>query len=118
MSLATNNVRTLPLARTFSWFAITLDRTNKRVYWLEKTLHVSRIFSADYDGMGRKKVFTFSGSLLSVSGDSLYVLNDDFYINEISVSNGNISSRIMVDPAKSYYDLIVVDSSLRPLGEL
>jgi hypothetical protein len=112
MNLATNNIRTL--ARQSQPAGITLDYTNKRVYWTEQTWY---IFSSDYDFLHLKSIRNGSSSyyMLAISGDSLYFPNADvFSINQMNISNGNIVLSILVD--KAYRDLIVLHSSLQSMG--
>jgi len=98
--------------------AIKLDCRKKRVYWLE---YSSRIKSCDYGGKEKKTMTEgrFNRYLLGVLGDSLYFLdtNKD-RINEMNVTNGNISRTIKVDSAVDvyYFDLVVVDKTLQPSG--
>ena len=112
MNLATNNIRTLPRQ---SWSSgITLDYTNKRVYWIEGERH---IFSSDYDFQQLK--ITRNGSfrpyVLAISGDSLYFQNTGvFSINQVNISNGNTVRSFVVD--KAYRDVIVLHSSLQSMG--
>ena len=127
-SLAPKYNDTVILAnRTFSEpYAITVDCTKKRVYWLEKEIHsgVDHIVSSQYSGLDQKtiKSGSFNDHLLGVLGDSLYFMNNDlFYVNEMNISNGNILRNIQVDN-NSYYDYLVIGhSSIQPLeriGEL
>ena len=113
--------------RTFSEpYAITVDCTKKRVYWLEIEIQfgVDHIVSSQYNGLDQKNIISgsFNDHLLGVLGDSLYFLNNDlFYVNEMNISNGNISRNISIDNNSYYDDLIVVHSSIQPLermGEL
>ena len=113
--------------RTFSEpYAITVDCTKKRVYWLENEIRsgVDHIVSSQYNGLDQKTIISgsFNDYLLGVLGDSLYFLNNDlFYVNEMNISNGNISRNILVDNNSYYDDLVVVHSSIQPLermGEL
>ena len=104
--------------KSFEPYAITVDCTKERVYWLENEIQsgVDHISSSEYDGSDQKTII--SGSLnvhlLGVVGDLLYFLNNDlFYVNEMNVSNGNIYRNILVD-SNSYYDLVVVHSSMQP----
>ena len=128
ISLAPKYNDTVILAnRTFSEpYAITVDCTKKRVYWLEKEIQsgVDHIVSIHYSGLDQKtiKSGSFNDHLLGVLGDSLYFMNNDlFYVNEMNISNGNILRNIQVDN-NSYYDYLVVGhSSIQPLeriGEL
>jgi hypothetical protein len=112
MNLATNNIKFL--ARQSRPEGITLDYTNKRVYWIEGERH---IFSSDYDFQQLKIIRngSFRSFMLAISGDSLYFQNAGLYsINQINVSNGNIARGILVD--KAYRDLIVLHSSLQSMG--
>ena len=111
MNLATNNI-IKTLARSSALRGITLDYTNKRVYWFEVDRH---IFSSDYDFQHEKKITNgaFSYYMLAIFGDSLY-FQKRFSINQVNVSNGNIIRSILVD--KAYEDIIVFHSSLQPMG--
>ena len=95
-------------------YAIKLDCNKKRVYWLE---YSSGIKSSDYSGQENKivKIGQFNTNMLGVSGDSLYFVHRNKYpINEMNVSNGNISGTVLVDMGVSYYDLVVMDKSVQP----
>jgi hypothetical protein len=112
MNFATNNIRTL--ARQSSPWGITLDYTNKRVYWIEVGRH---IFSSDYDFQHLKSIRngSFLTFVLAISGDSLYFQNTGVLsINQVNISNGNIVRSFPVD--KAYRDLIVLHSSLQSMG--
>jgi hypothetical protein len=112
MNLATNNIRTL--ARQSLPYGITLDYTNKRVYWIEGARY---IVSSDYDFQHLKSIRngSFGGYMLAISGDSLYFQNADvFSINQINISNGNSIRSILV--GKAYHDLIILHSSLQSMG--
>jgi hypothetical protein len=114
MHLATNKIRSLPRQSSIYGISITLDYTNKRVYWIERLQH---IFSSDYDFQHVKSIRngSFSDYLLTISGDSLYFQNDGvFSINQINISNGNIIHNILV--GKAYTGLIVLHSSLQSMG--
>jgi hypothetical protein len=106
--------------RTFSEpYAITVDCTKERVYWLENEIRsgVDHIVSSDYYGVDQKTIISgsFNDHLLGVLGDSLYFLNNDlFYVNEMNIPNGNISRNILVDNNSYYNDLVVVHSSIQP----
>ena len=112
MNLATNKIRSL--ARQ-SWpYGITLDYTNKRVYWIEGELH---IFSSDYEFRHVKSIRNglFRPYMLTISGDSLYFQNAGvFSINQVNISNGSIARSFLV--GKAYTDLIVLHSSLQSMG--
>jgi hypothetical protein len=112
MNLATNKIRSL--ARQSSLFGITLDYTNKRVYWIEGGPY---IFSSDYDFQHLKSIRngSFSWYLLAISGDSLYFQNADvFSINQMNISKGNTVRNFLV--GKAYNNLIVLHSSLQSMG--
>lgn len=102
---------------------IKLDCNSQRVYWLRFTdvpQRICHISSSDYDGRDQKTITSgsFNVYLLGVFGDSLYYLNNDqFYIKVVNVTNGNISRSILVGKA-DYHDLIFVDGSVQPIGEL
>jgi hypothetical protein len=113
MNLATNNI-IKTFARRSLLLAITLDYTNKRVYWFEVDRH---IFSSDYDFQHEKKITNgaFSYFMLAIFGYSLYFQKrNGFSINQVNVSNGNNIRSILVD--KAYEDIIVFHSSLQPMG--
>ncbi|CAB4014206.1 Hypothetical predicted protein, partial [Paramuricea clavata] len=100
-------------------YAITVDCTKNRVYWLEKGIQsgVDHIVSSDYDGVDQKtiKSGSFNDHLLGVLEDSLYFMkNDLFYVNEMNISNGNISRNILLDNNSYYDDLVLVHSSIQP----
>ena len=112
MNLATNKIRSL--ARQSSLFGITLDYTNKRVYWIEGNRY---IFSSDHDFQHLKSIRngSFSSYLLAISGDSLYFQNADvFSINQMNISKGNTVRHFLV--GKAYNNLIVLHSSLQSMG--
>ena len=112
MNLATNNIKFL--ARQSWTRGITLDYTNKRVYWIEGNRH---IFSSDYDFQHLKSIRngSFRSYVLAISGDSLYFQNTGVLsINKVNISNGNIVRSFLVD--KGYRDLIVFHSSLQSMG--
>jgi hypothetical protein len=112
MHLATNKIRSLPRQSTPE--GITLDYTNKRVYWIEGKRH---IFSSDYDFQHVKSIRNglFRLYLLTISGDSLYFQNAGvFSINQMNISNENAVRNILV--GKEYNDLIVIHSSLQSMG--
>ena len=112
MNLATNNIRSL--ARQSWLYGITLDYTNKRVYWIEGNRH---IFSSDYDFQHLKSIRngSFRSYVLAISGDSLYFQNTGVLsINQVNISNGNTIRSFLVD--KGYIDLIVLHSSLQSMG--
>ena len=113
MNLATNNI-IKTLVRRSAIGGITLDYTNKRVYWFEMDRH---IFSSDYDFQHEKKITNGTSSyyMLAIFGDSLYFQKRNaFSINQVNVSNGNIIRSILVD--KTYEDIIVFHSYIQPMG--
>jgi hypothetical protein len=112
MNLATNKIRSL--ARQSLLWGITLDYTNKRVYWIEGARY---IFSSDHDFQHLKSIRngSFSLYLLAISGDSLYFQNADvFSINQMNISKGNTVRNFLV--GKAYNNLIVLHSSLQSMG--
>jgi uncharacterized Rossmann fold enzyme len=113
MNLATNIIKTL--ARRSVVKVITLDYTNKRVYWFGINRH---IFSSDYDFQHEKKITNGTSSyyVLAIFGDSLWYFQkrNGFSINQVNVSNGNIIRSILVD--KTYEDIIVFHSYIQPMG--
>jgi hypothetical protein len=114
MNLATNSILLKTLARRSPLRGITLDYTNKRVYWFEIDQH---IFSSDYDFQHEKNITNgaLRFSMLAIFGDSLYFQKrKTFSINQVNVSNGNTIRSILVD--KAYEDIIVFHSSLQPMG--
>jgi hypothetical protein len=100
--------------------AITLDYTNKQVYWIEVDLNFvnKHIFSSDYDFQHQESIRngSFGIDMLSIFGNSLYFQKDDvFSINQMNVSNGNMVRSILVDKA-TYYGLIAPNSSQQHMG--
>ena len=113
MNLATNDIKTL--ARRSLVVGITLDYTNKRVYWIERQ---QEIFSSDYDFQDPKGVRngSFIWFMLSISGDSLYfqTKGGEYPIIQVNMTTGNTVRSIPVN--KGYNDLIVFHSSLQSMG--
>ena len=100
-------------------YSIKLDCRKKRVYWLEYFSSIQHIKSADFGGQGKITITEgkFNKYLLGVLGDSLYFLDTEVYsINEMNVSNGNVSRKILVD-RRTYYDLVLVEKSVQPKCE-
>ena len=93
--------------------AIQLDCPKRRVYWLAYFRSIGHIKSCNYTG-GQKKDITsgpLNRNVLGVLGDSLYFLNTSEYrINEMNVSNGNISRKILVERGGDYQVLVAVKS--------
>ena len=119
MHLATNSIKTLK-RRYYERASITLDYTNKRVYWIEgyDENGLDNIFSTDYDFQHLTSIISglFSYDILAISGDSLYFQNDGvFSINQLNISNGKTVRNILVHKA-TYYGLIVLHSLLQPMG--
>ena len=101
--------------------AVELDYTKKRVYWLFYVQigdNNHDLYSCNYNGKNRKTVKSgpFNEYLLRVFRDSLYFMVKN-NLNQMNVSNGNIFRSILVNKT-DYYDLLVVDSSVQPMGEL
>jgi len=99
--------------------AIKLDCRKRRVYWLAYFRGVGYIKSCNYTG-GEKKNITsgpLNRNLLGVLGDLLYFLNTNEYrINEVNVSHGNISRKILVE-RENYRDLLILGKSVQPTCE-
>ena len=116
MNLAKNDIVTL--ARSSSRpSALSLDYTNKRVYWISVGIGV---FSGDYDGKNTTTVKSgsFSLFLLGIFEDSVYFqIRNVRYINAMNRTSGIISCSIKVDKT-DYSDLVIVHNSLQPMGEL
>ena len=115
MNLAKNDIVTL--ASSFLPRALSLDYTNKRVYWITR---YDGIFSGDYDGENTTSVKRgrFNYYLLGIFEDSVYFQKWDVrYINAINRTSGIISHSIKVDKT-NYRDLVIVHNSLQPMGEL
>ena len=115
MNFAKNDILTLAISSRPK--ALSLDYTNRRVYWLSS----HGISSRSYDG-GNTTVLRsglFNTHWLGIFKDSLYFqkIYPRGYINEMNISSGMISSRIRVDQTY-FYDMVVVHSSLQPMGEL
>ena len=115
MNLAKNDIVALASS---SWpWALSLDYTNKRVYWISRW---DGVFSTDYDGESTTSVKrgTFNYHLLGIIEDSVYFQKLTVrYINAMNRTSGIISHSIKVDKT-DYHDLVVVHNSLQPMGEL
>ena len=99
-------------------YIIKLDCVNKQVYCFTRDGYIT---ASDYDGRNQKTIAITSGrfylTILSVFGDSLYLMNNDkSYITRMNASNGIVSEGMAVKRKQDYYDLIVVHSSLQPTG--
>ena len=97
--------------------ALSLDYTNKRVYWVSR---MDGVFSKDYDGKSTATVKSgsFNKFLLGIFEDSVYIKErNGTYINEMNISSGIISHSIKVDKT-DYRDLVIVHKSLQQMGEL
>ena len=107
---------------TMSWpYVIKLDSTNKKVYWLLVWRHGNPyLYSSGYDGKDYKFVTSQLSpfeQLLGASENFLYLMQyNRYYLNEMNISNGDVSRSILVG-RKSNQDLIVVSSSLQPMGK-
>ena len=104
------------------WSAVELDYSKQRVYRFRSlSSNYYDISSCDYKGKDMKATTRgpFDQRVLGVFRDSLYFLvtKNLYHINQTNISNGNISHRILVNQI-NYYDLIAVDSSVQPMGEL
>ena len=120
ISLATHKMLTLEM-RVRHRSIIKLDCVNKHVYRVvRKSGREYYIFASDYDGGNQRMIHRIGPyfCIFGVFNGSLYFVNyDRSSINEMYVSNENVSRRIAVD-RNNYYDLIVVHNSLQPLGKL
>ena len=95
---------------------ITLDCPNKRVYWIERDMD---IFSSDYDFQHEKKITSgsFSRYMPAIFGHLMYFQKSDaLSIYQMNMSNGNKVRSILVDNCKEYVDIIVLHSTLQPMG--
>ena len=118
MQLATNEIVTSVDQEGFIPILpeIFLHFGNKRMYWQNES---NSIFSMGYDGDNLKAFRSglFNDSLLGKFEDSVYFRKDNVhYINEINLSSGNLSRRIKIDKAESR-NLVVVHTSVQPMGE-
>ena len=115
MNLAKNDIVTLA-SNSFPW-ALSLDYTKKRVYWIFRGYGV---FSRDYDVESTTSVKrgTFNYHLLGIFEDSMYFQKENVrYINAMNRTSRTISHSIKVDRT-DYRDLVIVHNSLQPMGEL
>ena len=115
MNLAKNDIVTLANSRGTR--ALSLDYTNKRVYWISVR---DGVFSRDYDGKNTTTVKrgTFNVLLLGIFEDSVYFQEwNARYINAMNRTSRIISHSIKVDRT-DYRDLVIVHNSLQPMGEL
>ena len=115
MNLAKNVKLTFPF-RGDPW-ALSLDHIKKRVYGVDGS---DGIFSSNYDGVNMTtfRGGSFNENLLDIFADSVYSQRTNVpYINEINMTSGKISRSIKVNRT-DYRDLVVVHSSLQPMGEL
>ena len=114
MNLAKNDIVTLANSKWRPW-ALSLDYTNKRVYWVSRD-----ISSCGYAGKNKATVKkgSFNSLLLGIFEDSVYFQpHYVLYINDMNITSGMISRSIKVDRT-GYSDLAIVHSSLQPMGEL
>ena len=119
ISLATHAMLTLEM-NIIRPYVIKLDCVNEKVYGFVRQSGVEYISVSDYDGGNQKNVASgpFSKYILGVFGDLLYFMNSDrSHIKEMNLSNRTVSRTIAVE-GYSYYDLIVVHTSLQRIGEL
>ena len=115
MNLAKNEIVTL--GSSSRPVALSLDYTNKRVYWVSASNGIS---SRDYDSESPTTVKSglLNDYFLGIFEDSVYFQEWNVrYINAMNRTSGIISHSIKVD--KTYYrDLVIVHNSLQPMGEL
>ena len=115
MNLAKNDI--VALASSSVPVALSLDYTNKRVYWISLE---NGVFSRDYDGENTTSIKrgAFNYNLLGIFEDSVYFQKSNVrYINAMNRASRNISCSIKVDRT-DYRDLVIVHNSLQPMGEL
>ncbi len=113
-----NNTIKFPSLKFGEAYTLIVDYAYGRIYWLEKHNHsdVNHILSSDYHGKHQK--YITNGSLntpMDVFEDLLFLQNHNLsYINEINVSNGQISRNIQL-PEKypHFHDLIIVQNAHR-----
>ena len=127
MNLAKNDI--VSLAKSRRPLALSLDYTNKRLYWVSGSIFFELwgdvftgldIISSGYDGKNPTTVKSgsFNYVLLGLFEDSVYFQPENvFYINEMNITSRIISRGIKVDRT-DYRDLAIVHSSLQPMGEL
>ena len=119
MNLAKNDIVTLMNSRYP--LALSLDYTNKRVYWMSgDAIWGLDIYSSGYDGKNTTTVKSgsFNYALLRIFADSVYFQQENvLYINDMNITSGIISRSIKV-VRTHYRDLAIVHSSLQPMGEL
>ena len=117
MNLAKNDIATLASS---SWpWALSLDYTNKRVYWMSDIVGIlSRGYGGKNTSTTTVKRGRFNELLLGIFEDSVYFQKrNDRYINEMNRTSGIISRSIKVDKI-GYRDLVIAHNSLQPMGEL
>ena len=117
ISLATHAMLTLEM-NIIRPYVIKLDCVNEKVYGFVRQSGVEYISVSDYDGGNQRNIVSgpFSKYILGVFGDLLYFIHQS-YIKEMNLSNRTVSRTIAVE-GDSYYDLIVVHTSLQQIGEL
>ena len=117
MNLATNVIVTL--AHSSNPLVLSLDYTNKRVYWTNDGDDI--LSSSFYDDVNTTTVRggSFNTDLLGLLAGSVYFQESKVpYINEMNISSGNISRRFEVSKTDVYHDMVVVHNLLQPKGEL
>ena len=98
-------------------WVLSLDRINKRVYWLDGD---DGILSSSYDGINTTTVKSgsFNNRLLGIFENSIFFQERNvLYINEMNITSRNISRSVKVDKT-DYRDLVIVHNSLQPMGKL
>ena len=116
--MATKNTIKFPSKKFAEAHTLIVDYAHRRMYWLEKHIHsgVNKILSSDYRGKHQKYVTNGSlNTVMGVFGDLLYFQSHNLsYINEMNVSNGQISRNIQLPEKYSdYHDLIIVHNAHR-----
>ena len=117
MNLAKNDILTLASSRD-PW-ALSLDYTNKRVYWMSDIVGIlSRGYGGKNTSTTTVKRGRFNAFLLGIFEDSVYFqIRNVRYINAMNRTSGIISHSIKVDKS-DYHDLVIVHNTLQPMGEL
>ena len=118
LDLVNNNTIKFPSLQFGVAYTLIVDYAYGRTYWFEKHNHsdVNHILSSDYRGKHQKYITNGSlNTLMGVFGDLLYFQNHNLsYVNEMNVSNGQISRDIQLPEKYSHYhDLIIVHNAHR-----
>ena len=116
-NLAKNDIVTLASS---SWpWVLSLDYTNKRVYWMSDGVSIlSRGYGGKNTSTTTVKRGRFNAFCLGIFEDSVYFqISNVRYINAMNRTSGIISHSIKVDKSDCR-ELVIVHNSLQPMGEL